>query len=92
MATKKKTKKSATPKGVRQEVSLKTTLRMGKRTQGVLDALLVDSGVSRNSFFVLAILTKGVQLARAVKAPRSVLDALEREFNCELKEARAELS
>jgi len=80
----------ANPK-LRQDVALKTTIRFGRRAQATLDRLLIDAGVSRNAFFVLAILTKGVLLARAVKAPRSVLDALEKEFNRELSEARAGL-
>jgi hypothetical protein len=82
--------KKLTP--LRQDVALKTTIRFGRKAQRAIDRLLVDAGVSRNSFFVLSILTKGVQLAKTMKAPKAVLDVLEREFNKELKEARAELS
>ena len=92
MSSKKRLKpkptKPKTPKGVRQEVALKTSLRMGKRAMKTLDGLLIDAGVSRNSFFVLSILLAGVKLAGTLRARASVLDALEREFRREIIAAR----
>ena len=79
-----------TPKGVPQNDREKTTVRMSSHLAHTVDQLLVDTGVSKNAFFVMAIAKQAVTLATVTEG-KALLQKIEREFQKEMKEARAAL-
>lgn len=82
--------KNTTTNNMRQTDRMKTTVRLGPKATKVLDKLFVELGISKNAFFVMAILREALRFAQASNS-KTALNTLEREFQKELQEARAAL-
>ena len=81
-------------KGVAQrEDRVKTDIRIGPAFSKHLEKLLVDTGLSKNAFFVMAGCLYAVRVAGYKRAgTKKLLDTLEKEFGRTLAEVRRELA
>lgn len=83
-------KKAATTakKPIVQKDRERTSIRLGLQAADAVDTVLLESGLSKNAFFVMSILLSAVKLAGLIKPRKKLLNILEAEFNKELERAR----